>query len=110
MVDPRPVVWGQLGVANVLGVDPGLGAENSLAQLQLAHLERKEQYGKVGLDPDVGCQTQREGGLSHCGAAAHDDERVVLEAREQNVEVLVASFGAGDTGTLFEEDLEAVQV
>ena len=72
------------------GVHPGLGAQEALGELEVAHLQGEEQHRPLLLHCGVGGHAEGEGRLAGAGAGADDRRASWLEARELLVEVGVA--------------------
>src|SRR5207302_5311193 len=107
--DLRPVGLEQPAVPHPGGVDPGLGAQQALGELEVAHLEREEQHGEATLHGRVGHETEGEGRLSHAGPAADDDEVGGLQAGEPLVEIVVPGGDTGDRVPPVVQRLQVVQ-
>ena len=98
-------------VAHLARVDPGLGAEQALGQLELAHLQREEQHGPVGLERGVGGHAEGEARLARCrGGRRRRSARSAAGPDSELVEVDVAGGHAGDGLAPLVELLEAVEV
>ena len=109
--DLLPVGLGQVAVAHLLGVDPGLGAEHALGELELAHLEREEQHRPVGLERGVGGHAERAApSCRPTGGRRRTSRALGCRPDEQLVEVDVAGGHAGDRLAPLVELLEPVEV
>ena len=94
--DGVPVRVRQTAVADLGGVDPGVGAQDALDQLDLAHLQGEQEDRVVASEGGVGRHAQGQGRLAHGRAGPHHHQGAGLEPGGHLVEVVVAGGGAGD--------------
>ena len=94
--DLRPVRLQQPAVAHPGGIHTRLGTEQTLGQLEVAHLQGEEQDRLATLHGRVGHEAEGERRLAHAGPGPDDDEVGRLQAGEPLVEVVVPGRDAGD--------------
>ena len=110
VADLLPVVVAELAVADPGGVDPGLGAQQPLGELEVAHLQREEQHRAAGASSAAWAAMPRaKAVLPIAGRAPTTTSDARLQARQQLVEVVVAGGHAGDGVAPLVELLEAVE-
>ena len=84
------VGFAELPLAQAVGVDPGVYAEQVLGDLRPAHLHAEDQDGQALLHGDVLDDVQGEGGLPDRGPPRDDDQLVVLQAVQELVQLVIA--------------------
>jgi len=70
-----------------LGVDPGLGRQQTDEELLARHFQAEETHRTVATQPGVRCHVQDQTGLAHRRARSHDDEVAPLEAGRQDIQI-----------------------
>ena len=100
----------QLSVAHPQRIDPRLGAQQTLRELHVAHLQREEQHRLALLERSVCGHAERERRLSHGRAGADDVERVRLQPVQFLIKIEVARRDAGDRIASLVEHLQTVEV
>ncbi len=107
--DLRPVLRADPPGLQALPVDLGLGGQDALGQLQMAHLQGEQERWSLRLQAHVRQDSEGEAGLAHAGTGSDDVEGGRLEPEEDLVELVVARRHTGDGRTSLPELLDAVQ-
>ena len=83
VADLGPVGLDEPSGAELRRVDPRLGREQALRELEMAHLEREEEHGPLRFERCVRCHAEREGGVvnEHVGRdeVVGDRDRQVVD-------------------------------
>ena len=79
--DLGPVGVGETAVLQLAGVDPGLGCDEALGELEVAHLEGEEQHRPLFANRGVSGHSHGERGLAHGGSGPDDDRAPRAGAR-----------------------------
>ena len=80
----------ELRLPELLGVDVGDGADQTLGELVATHFEREDGDGQFLTYADVFCNVDGERGLAHRGTARDDDQVAALQTRKLSVEIGIA--------------------
>ena len=96
LVDARPLVLGELAGLQLARRHTRLGREQTLRELEVAHLHREEQHRLAAVQRDVLGHAERKRRLSLTRARRDDRERRRLHAQQQCVEVVVTGRGTDD--------------
>ena len=92
----RPIVAAQEAGTQLARVDPRLAAQETIGELLLRHFQGEEHRRRLAHAARIQRDVQREGRLTHGGAAGDDDQIARVHAGRHLVEPLEAGGQAGD--------------